>query len=66
VKLFVVAVEDDKPVCGSYWQQVKLLSCMALCSVATGGWGTVLCGWACWCMLCPESVTGDLICANSN
>jgi hypothetical protein len=55
-------LEGDKPVCGSYWQQVKLLACMSLCSVSTGGLGTVLCGWGCWCMTCPESVTGGIIC----
>jgi hypothetical protein len=62
LSMYVEEVEGDTPVCGSYWQQVKLLGCMALCSAATAGWGAVLCGWACWCMLCPESVTGDIIC----
>lgn len=50
-------------VCGSYWQQVKLLGCSGLCGVATAGAGAVLCGWACWCMLCHEySFVADAIC----
>lgn len=53
----------DEPVCGSYWQQVKLLACATGCSFATAGVGTVLCGWACWCMLCSEnSAVYDAIC----
>lgn len=55
--------ECDEPVCGSYWQQVKLLACATGCSFATAGVGTVLCGWACWCMLCSEnSAVADAIC----
>ena len=46
---------DGTPVCGSYWQQVKLAACAALCSASTAGAGTVLCGWACWCMFCTQS-----------
>lgn len=57
-----VGNESETPVCGAYWQQVKLLACMALCSASTGGAGTLLCGWACWCMLCPKSVTGEILC----
>jgi hypothetical protein len=54
---------SDEPVCGSYWQQVKLLACAAGCSFATAGVGTALCGWACWCMLCTEnSAVADVIC----
>lgn len=53
----------DGPTCGSYWQQAKLLACATACSFSTGGIGTPLCGWACWCMLCPtNSATADLIC----
>ena len=53
----------DEPVCGSYWQQVKLLACATACSFATAGVGTALCGWACWCMLCSEnSAVADVIC----
>lgn len=56
-------VEDDGPVCGSYWQQVKLVACAGVCSFATAGIGTPLCGWACWCMLCNEnSSLADVIC----
>ncbi len=55
--------EMDEPVCGSYWQQVKLLACASACSFATAGVGTALCGWACWCMLCTEnSAVADAIC----
>ncbi len=54
---------DYDPTCGSYWQQVKLVACAALCSASTVGVGTVLCGWACWCMLCPEnSALAGVIC----
>ena len=54
---------SDEPVCGSYWQQVKLLACATGCSFATAGIGTALCGWACWCMLCTEnSSVADAIC----
>jgi|GEM_PF-5348515 len=42
-------------VCGSYWQQVKLLRCAGLCGAATAGAGAILCGWACGCMLCTEN-----------
>lgn len=56
--------DGDEPVCGSYWQQVKLLACATACSFATAGVGTALCGWACWCMLCSEnSAVADAICA---
>lgn len=58
----VEEIDGGGPVCGSYWQQAKLIACAALCSASTVGVGTVLCGWACWCMLCPESVTGGVIC----
>ena len=51
------------PVCGSYWQQVKLLACAAACSTLTGGVGVALCGWACWCTLCTEnSEVYNLLC----
>jgi hypothetical protein len=54
---------NDEPVCGSYWQQVKLIACATGCSFATAGVATVLCGWACWCMLCSEnSVVADTLC----
>jgi hypothetical protein len=53
----------DSPTCGSWWQQAKLITCAALCSVSTAGAGTVLCGWACWCMLCPtNSELSKIIC----
>lgn len=55
--------EEEGPVCGSYWQVVKLAACSAACSGATSGIGTPLCGWACWCMLCNEnSAVADTIC----
>ena len=54
---------QDIPPCGSYWQQAKLLACVSLCSASTAGAGLVLCGWACWCMLCPEdSSLAEAIC----
>lgn len=62
-----IGVNDDpegrhpNPVCGSYWQQVKLLACAG----ASGAWcgpGAPLCAWGCWCMLCPNSPLGDIIC----
>ena len=53
--------DEDGPVCGSYFQQVKLLACAALCS--TMGPAAGLCGWACWCMLCSEnSAVYDFMC----
>lgn len=59
----IIGQYKDEPVCGSYWQQVKLLACATACSFATVGVGTVLCGWACWCMLCPEnSAVANVIC----
>lgn len=55
--------KSAEPVCGSYWQQVKLLACATGCSFVTAGVGTPLCGWACWCMLCTEnSMVADVIC----
>ncbi|PKD42898.1 hypothetical protein [Rhodohalobacter barkolensis] len=55
--------EGDTPVCGSSWQQVKVLACSAGCGVATGGVGAAICGWGCWCMLCTEnSGLADMIC----
>ncbi|WP_124245509.1 hypothetical protein [Cyclonatronum proteinivorum] len=56
--------EDDSgdgPLCGSNWQIVKLAICAAGCSFT--GPGVPICGWACWCMLCPEnSGLADAIC----
>jgi len=53
----------SSPTCGSYWQQAKLLACAGLCSASTLSVGTVLCGWACWCMLCKEnSSLSEVIC----
>ncbi len=55
--------QENEVLCGSYWQQVKLLGCAGLCGTATAGAGAVLCGWACWCMLCYEnSAVFDSIC----
>lgn len=55
--------DPNAPTCGSYWQQTKLVVCATLCSLSTAGVGTALCGWACWCMLCPnDSALSSLIC----
>jgi len=45
----------EKPVCGSYWNQVKLIACMGLCSAYTVGIGTAACGWGCWCEFCKDN-----------
>ena len=53
---------QDGPVCGSRWQQVKLLACAAVAG-ATCGPGAALCGWGCWCTLCSEnSALADVMC----
>ena len=44
----------DEIVCGSRWQQVILLACMAAAG-STCGAVAALCGWGCWCMLCTEN-----------
>lgn len=63
IKAITLSSKDKEIVCGSYWQQVKLLACAGLCGAATAGAGAVLCGWACWCMLCSEnSGVADAIC----
>jgi hypothetical protein len=49
------------PACGSYWNQVKMLVCMGLCS-GTGP-GIVVCGWGCWCTFCSKSALGNVICS---
>jgi len=49
--------------CGSYWKQVKAVTCAGLCGASTGGAGSVLCLWACWCTFCTEnSELADAIC----
>ncbi len=54
---------SDVPVCGSYWNQVKLLACSAACGASTVGIGAGLCGWACWCWFCDEeSALAEVIC----
>jgi hypothetical protein len=56
-------LKNGEIVCGSYWQQVKLLACVGVCSASTAGAGAVVCGWSCWCMLCTEnSAVADIIC----
>ena len=50
-----VAGRDAEPVCGSYWNQVKLGVCATGCSFTTGGLGTVFCGWLCWCTFCSQN-----------
>ena len=60
-----VANAVGDPVCGSAWNQVKVAACATACSLSTGGLGTVLCGWACWCTFCPrDSELTEIICAN--
>lgn len=55
---------DGPPTCGSYWNQVKLLGCVAGCSLTTGGLGTAFCGWMCWCTFCNKnSKVATTICA---
>lgn len=56
---------DDDPVCGSYWNQVKLGTCSALCGASTVGLGGPLCVWGCWCTFCTKnSSVADAICSN--
>jgi len=43
------------PTCGSYWNQLKLLGCVSVCGIGTGGLATVFCGWSCWCSFCTKS-----------
>jgi hypothetical protein len=51
----------EGPVCGSYWQQAKLLACSAAASFC--GPTALLCGWGCWCMLCKDnSAIADTFC----
>lgn len=54
-----------EPICGSRGNQVKLLGCVAITGVTTGGLGAVLGGWGCWCNFCTRnSWLGTKICAN--
>jgi len=53
----------EPPTCGSGWKQFKLSLCALGCSFSTGGIGTLLCGWGCWCWFCDEnSELSKLIC----
>lgn len=57
----LASVIADEPVCGSHWQQAKLLACSAAASFC--GPTALLCGWGCWCMLCGDnSAVADAIC----
>jgi hypothetical protein len=54
-----------RPVCGSYWNQLKLGICAAGCGVVSGGLAAGLCGWGCWCTFCTRnSALATVICAN--
>lgn len=56
---------NSKPTCGSWWNQVKLVACAALCGVSTAGIGAGVCGWGCWCTFCTKnSAVANVICAN--
>lgn len=53
----------EGPVCGSYWNQIKLAACAAACSATTAGFGTAFCGWMCWCTFCTKnSALGTILC----
>ena len=56
---------SSEPVCGSFWNKVKLGACVAICGATTGGLGGAFCVWGCWCTFCPRnSAVTSTICAN--
>lgn len=46
------SLAERAPTCGSYWNQVLLVTCAAGCGVSTAGIGAAMCGWGCWCTFC--------------
>jgi hypothetical protein len=55
----------SKPVCGSYWNQIKLGICAGACGATSLGLAAGLCGWGCWCTFCTRnSAVANVICAN--
>ncbi len=58
------AAVKSLPTCGSWWNQIKLVGCSALCSVTSGGVGAIACVWSCWCSFCTKnSAVANVICA---
>ncbi len=58
-------IDGRAPTCGSRWNQVLTLACMAGCSATTVGLGAGLCGWGCWCSFCSQnSALATAICAD--
>ena len=57
-----------EPVCGSWWNQVRLGICAVACgvvTVGTAGIATAACGWGCWCTFCTQnSALATVICAD--
>jgi hypothetical protein len=51
------------PPCGNLGNRIKLYACATLVGASTGGLGSALGLWACWCLFCDRnSAVADLIC----